>query len=252
VSGQQAFFDALLDPERQPPAGLTTWNGSDAATRFGVHRNNVAVSLIDALAETFPVTRQLVGEEFFRAMARVYVAAEPPRTKVLSFYGEGLPGFIEHFAPAGSVPYLADVARLEFLRVRAFHACDADPLPAAALAQALQRVDDLPDMTVELHSSLGLLRSGYAVVSLWAAHQGLAEISSVDPYTAEDALVIRPQLEVEVIGLDPGAADFVVQLLQGHKLGLAATRASGTRADFDLAGTWKLLIQHQCIASMNG
>jgi len=251
MSGQQAFFDALLDPELQPPAGLTAWNGSDVATRFAVHRNNVTVSLIDALAETCPVTQELVGREFFRAMARVFISAVPPRTKVLAFYGEELPGFIEGFAPAGPVPYLADVARLEILRVHAFHARDADRLPADALEQALARVDDLPGTSMVLHPSLGLLRSRYAVVSLWAAHQGLADLSGVDPDSAENALVIRPQLDVEVIGLKPGAADFVARLMQGQSLGFAAGQAGEAHADFDLAEAVGLLVQHQCISSFN-
>ena len=67
------FAAALLDPAAPCPSGLVTWNGSDAAQRFGVYRNNVTVSLIDAVADTFPVVQQLVGADFFRAMAGAFV-----------------------------------------------------------------------------------------------------------------------------------------------------------------------------------
>lgn len=251
MSGQEEFFGALLDPERITPNGLTTWNGSDATTRFAIYRNNVVASLIDALAKTCPVTLQLVGEEFFRGMARLFIAAQPPRSRVLAFFGEELPDFIEHFAPASSVPYLADVARLEFLRVRAFHAHDASQLPVQTIAQFLAKPDELPGLVVELHPSLGLLRSQYAVVSLWGAHQGIAEISSVDPFVGEDALIIRPQLEVEVLRLGSGAADFITHLAQGASLGSAATQASDVHADFNLTTTIGLLVQHHCILSLN-
>lgn len=251
MNGQQQFFDALFNPERPPPGELTTWNGSDVTTRFAVYRNNVVASLIGALAGTYPVTEQLVGEEFFRAMARIFVGAEPPKSKVLAFYGDAFPYFIEHFPPAASVPYLADVARLEMLRVHAYHAGDANELPVDVIAQALANTDDLPDMVVGLHPSLRLLQSKYAVVSLWAAHQGIADISTVDPLTCENALVIRPQLDVEVISLDPSTATFVACLMQGANLGFATEQVIAAHPDFDLAGILQLLAQHQCISSIN-
>ena len=116
------------------PDGLAAWNGSDPAARFAVHRNNVVASLVDALAETFPVSQELVGEEFFRAMAKALRAAHRRRARcVLATYGDAFPAFVERFPPAQALPYLADVARLEMARVRAFHAADAQPVSAARL-----------------------------------------------------------------------------------------------------------------------
>lgn len=250
MNGQQQFFRALLDPGQPPPAGLSTWNDSDPAVRFAVYRNNVLVSLIDALSDTYPVTQQLVGDAFFRAMARLFVSAEPPRSPVLAFYGESFPDFIERFPPASSVPYLADVARLEMLRVRAYHAADADALPADAIAQALDDPDSLPELRLGFHPSLGLLRSPYAVVSLWAAHQGGADISTVDPLVAESALVIRPALDVAVMRLVPRASDFVAHLLHGESLGSSVEKASDGDADLDLTDILGLLIREQAITSI--
>ncbi|MFA7290739.1 MAG: DNA-binding domain-containing protein, partial [Rhodocyclaceae bacterium] len=131
------FAAALLDPAQPAPAGLITWNGSDPAQRFGIYRNNVMVSLIEALADTFPVVQTLVGEEFFRAMAREFVRVSPPVSPVLAYYGDEFPAFVEHFPPAASLPYLADVARLEYARVLAFHAADSVPLATETLMAQL-------------------------------------------------------------------------------------------------------------------
>lgn len=251
MTGQQAFFAALLDPAQPLPAGLSARNGADPATRFAVHRNNVAASLIDALADTFPVTQELVGEAFFRAMARLFVHAEPPRSRVLAFYGQSFPSFVERFPPVASVPYLADVARLEMLRIHAYHAADDAALSAGAIAECLADANRLPALRIGFHPSLGLLRSQYAVVSLWAAHQGLAELASVDPQVPENALVVRPGLDVEVLSLDAGASDFIAQLVQGESLGGAAEQVARTHPDFDLARILGLLIQKQAITSMN-
>lgn len=247
---EQEFFDALLDPERPPPAGLIAWNGSDPGKRFAVYRNNVVASLIDALADTYPVTQQLVGEAFFRAMARLYVKEAPPRSRVLAFYGDSLPAFIETFPPAASVPYLADVARLEMLRVRAYHAADCAPLSSDAIAGLLADTDTLPMLRVGFSPSLFLLRSRYAVVTLWAAHQGLADMADVDPDVAENALVIRSQLQVDVMRLDDGDSIFVEQLLHGASLGAALEAAGAAVVEFDPGNILALLIQAQAISSM--
>ena len=134
---QQQFAQALLDAGRPVPAGLVAWNGADVGVRFGVHRNNVVVSLVGVLADTFPVVRSLVGAEFFDALARLHVCAHPPASPVMSEYGAGFAGWIVDFEPAAALPYLANMARLEHARVTAFHAADAEPLHADAMARYL-------------------------------------------------------------------------------------------------------------------
>jgi hypothetical protein len=234
MTSQQDFAAALLDPERDCPAQLTSWNGSDPAARFAVYRNNVLSSLVDALAASFPVVQQLVGEAFFRAMAAVYVRHSPPRTRILADYGADFPAFIEGFAPASGLPYLADVARLELLRIRAYHAADAAPLAPDVLATALAAPERLGGLLLRLQPALGLLDSAFAVVSLWAAHQGALALADVDPNQAQCALVLRNGLEVEVLGIRPGDAVFIQALLQGRPLGAAAQPALASDPAFDL------------------
>ena len=92
---QADFSAALFDPARACPPGLFAWNGSDPAARLAVYRNNVIASLVDALADGFPVVQELVGAEFFRAMAAVFVRQTPPRTRVLAQYGDSeFPRFV--------------------------------------------------------------------------------------------------------------------------------------------------------------
>lgn len=251
MSDQRLFTAALLDPDAPCPAGLTTWNGSDPARRFAVYRNNVVVSLIDALADTFPVTLELVGDEFFRAMAGIFVRAAPPTSALLAEYGEGFPAFIERFEPARSVPYLADVARLELLCVRAFHAADAEPLTPEQVARALADPERLPALRATCHPSLGVLRSRYAVVSLWAAHQGIGDLARVDPFLPESALVVRGGLEVQVIALPPGGDVLVAGFANGLMLGDAAALAASAHADFDLTTPLALLLRHGALCSLN-
>lgn len=246
---QRDFAQALLDGQQPCPAGLRSWNGSDPAARFGVHRNNVVSSLVEAIADTFPVTRQLVGEAFFTAMAHLFVTRTPPRSPVLTLYGDGLPAFIERFEPARSLPYLADVARLEVLRVRSFHAADAPVLSAGDIARHLADPQALPGARVEFHPSAALLASRFAIVALWAAHQGVGEIAGVDPTQPQNALVLRQQDDVAIIAIERGSAMFFAQLQAGAALGEASTAAAESDEGFDLAASLGMLIRHGALSA---
>lgn len=249
--GQAAFAAALLDPSQPCPAGLKAWNGSDPTARLAVYRNNVVSSLIDALADTFPVAQELVGEAFFRAMAGVFARQAPPRSRILAHYGEGFAEFVEGFEPARSVPYLADVARLELAYVRAYHAADAEPVSGEVIGLALASGDRMADLCLVCHPSVTVLRSSYAVVSLWAAHQGQGDLGALDPDHAEAAIVLRQNLDVVVLRLPPGAAEFVAAIQQGDCLGDAAGAAMNATAAFDLSATLALLTSHGALTSID-
>lgn len=250
MDNQQQFYDALCDPQ-SCPANLKTWNGSDPGKRFAIYRNNVTISLIDALADTFPVTQELVGKEFFRAMAKIFASTTPPRSRILAFYGEKFPQFIETFPPANEVPYLADIARLEMARVRAYHAHDGVELAVETIAKWLTNADLLPTLSTTFHPSVTLLKSPYAIGALWAAHQGVMDIADVDPYVPDSVLVMRHQLDVCVIRLNDGVDVFIEHLWQGETILTAADHALQFNPHFDLVQALSMLISQQAISSIN-
>ena len=84
---QSDFRAAVLDAQQPAPAYVQTPAAQPAPKRFGVYRNNVVVSLVEALRSGFPALIPLVGEEFFTALAREYAANHPPTSPVMLFYG---------------------------------------------------------------------------------------------------------------------------------------------------------------------
>ena len=253
MSNHQIFADSLLSAKTTCPPGLTAWNQSDPGRRFAVYRNNVMVSLIDALADTCPVTQALVGEEFFRAMAAVFARANPPHSPVMAHYGAGFAAFIENFPAAAGLPYLADVARLEMLRVEAYHAADATPVSPEEIALLLSAPERLPATRFALHPSLRVLFSPCAVVSLWAAHQGEdvdAQMAEVDTQLPESALVIRVGLEVEICHVAIGTAVFVQSLHDALCFGDAVERALAADAAFDLTDALGLLLRSGAVTGL--
>lgn len=248
MNAQAEFAAVLLAPTFDCPPGLKAWNGSDPARRFGVYRNNVIVSLVDALADTYPVVQALVGEEFFRAMAAEFVRRHPPRSPVLAWYGDGFADFIAGFPPAAGLPYLPDVARLEWLRVEAWHAADATALPLDELTALLTDEERLPGVRFVLHPALRTISSVHPVVSLWAAHQQddvAAALAKIDMGQGEAALLVRPDLGVEIIPIDTAKAGFIARLQAGMALGTAADAD-----DTDIAVALGLLIRHRGIVAV--
>lgn len=229
---QSDFARALLDPELPPPDAVTSHTARHPQKRFAVYRNNVVVSLINALRAKFPATERIVGAEFFAAMARVFVAGHPPRSRILHTYGEDFGDFIAAFAPAAGLPYLADVARLEAARTRAYHAADAVALGAADFAALDPHA--IGALRLTPHPSLQIIRSRYPVVTIWAMNAGDMPLGPVDTSVAEDALVLRPNLEVIVHSLPPGGAAFLLALAAGTALADAADHAMSDDARFDL------------------
>jgi len=238
----------LIDPEYETPAGIVGPNGKSAVKRYNVYRNNVTVSLIDAMAAAFPATQRITGVEFFRAMARFYVRAIPPRSPLLFEYGHEFPDFIERYEHARPMPYLADTARIERAWLDAYHAADELPLATQSLARIPPEF--LADVVFVAHPATRIVRSQYRALSIFVANRGGGPVERIEASVPEDTLVTRPDQEVTVRRLPPGGAEFLTQLLMGQPLGDAAARALETSPDFDLARNITGMIEAGVFASL--
>lgn len=236
---RSAFAAALTarDPAARP-AGLDPGQ----APGFAVYRNNVHRALGEALGAAYPAVRRLVGEAFFASMAREFFLAERARPRTLALYGAGFADFIAAFAPAQTLPWLADVARVERAWLEACHAADAPVLDPQVLAGETAR---LADYRFDAHPAARLVISHHPVVSLWRANaagdgerQGPVEI----PDRRETALVTRPALAVQVTALGPGEGAFAAGLLAGRSVTAAHASAVLTGASLDLAPAFAALL----------
>ena len=226
----------LLD-DSSVPAGLLTPGETPAPDRFDVYRNNVVASLATALEDGFPTVARLVGHPFFRAMATVFVRQHPPSGPVLSTYGAAFPAFIEAFAPAASVPYLADCARLDQAVVRAYHAADAVPVDKAVLRDP--RIDEA---RIGLAPAVQVLSSPYPLYSIWRANRdALAPKPSAG---AESVLVSRPDWDPLAEPIPAPEAAFI-EALRHAPIGEAAQRP-----DLDLPRALSRLIARRAIVTV--
>lgn len=229
----EVFAAPLLDPGRATPAAVAGPDGKAATKRYNVYRNNVTVSLINALAAAFPATQRITGPDFFRGMARFHVRATPPISPLLFEYGRDFPDFIERYEYAQSMPWLADVARIERAWLDAYHAADAEPLAPPALASIPP--ERLVDTVLTPHPATRIERSRFPAVTIFAANRVDGPVTRIEASEPEDALVTRPGLEVAVRRLPPGGAVLLAHLVAGEPLGAAASAAIADSPAFDLS-----------------
>lgn len=243
-AAQAAFAAACLDPDLSAPAGIAVAvaGAGERARRFAVHRNNVVASLTDVLAANFPAVRSLVGEEFFRAAAGVFVRAHPPATPVMARYGDGFADFLAAFPPAAGVPCLADVARLEMLVLEAFHAADAVPLAPADLSGLAPEAAGR--LRLALHPAARRMRSRWPVTALWEMNTGRRPLAEPASWEGEEVLVSRPRWRVEVTALPPGAPTFL-----DAAASRAASLAEAAEAALRTAGADLAPILHTLLAA---
>ena len=242
---QTTFRAALLDSARPVPDGLSDGQGRPAGRRFAVYRNNVAASLTDALATSFPAIAKLIGDENFRKLAGTFLRQHPPRNPMMMTYGADFPAFLETFAPLQHLGYLPDVARLEQARRTAYHAADATPADPAIL-QTLPP-EALAQTRFTLTPATQLIRSRWPIHAIWAFNMQDGPKPQPGPQTV---LITRPDYDPQMTAVPPGTADFIAALQAGAPLSDAHDKASTTDPDFDLTPALTLLLKTQAITTI--
>jgi hypothetical protein len=248
LSYAAAFAPALLDPDLVTPAVVAGPKSKAVAKRYNVYRNNITVSLINALATAFPATLRITGDDFFRAMARFYVRTTPPSSPLLFDYGRDFPDLIERYEYAQSVPWLADVARIERAWLEVYHAADVQPLMPHDLAAI--HSEQLPNAVLKPHPAARVIRSRFSAVTVFIASRSHSPARRIEVVEPEDALLTRPGLEVEVRQLPLGGAIFLTSLISGECLGAAASAAFSENPSFDLAANIRGLLEAGAFTSV--
>jgi len=198
---QGAWRRVLQDrhgPARAAEADITDWvvGGAEAArAALEVYRGTCTGTLTHALRLTYPIVQRLVGEEFFEALVPLFVQVEWPDSADLEAYGRGFPDFLQGFAPAASLPYLPDVARLEWAVSRALHAPEMPPIAPAQLAGLAGEA--LAQLRLAPQPGFSLLQLAHPADAIWRA------VLAQDEAAMSVALAGGPvRLQVERAGSD--------------------------------------------------
>lgn len=245
VHMQDAFTNGLTGDLPMAPAFLKAAHGS-VDHRYNIYRNNVFAGLTGVLEARFPAVCRIVGEEFFRGFARQFIVEHPPQSPALVFYGGTFPAYIRASEHCEDVPYLGDVAQIEWELHRCTHAADDVILTAEDLA----RIASSPEATVlRLAASTAVVSSQYPAFSIWRANASAQSTGSLRVEArSEITLITRRDLRCEAFLMPPGGAVFAQSLASGGTLAEAAHAAASADPAFRLDQVLGMMLRSHAFA----
>ena len=229
--------------------------GGDPLDRIAIYRNTVFANYRNALGATFRIVQQLVGVPFFNAAVDAYVLACPSAGGDLNVYGGGFGDFLASYPHARDLPYLPDVARLEWAVDEAGRAADPGGTPEALLAAlATIPADRITAQRFVLDPTCRFVDSAYPVLRIWQVHQPGWEGDMAVAFDAgSDRLLVRREAGGVIIErLAPGDFALLRALAGGDDLACALDAAMTAEPAFDLGTTLRTCIANRTLSELRG
>ena len=216
--------------------------------RLQIYRNTSMGVMASALRLVFVAVGHVLGAEFFEGAARMFVAEAPPRSAWLDQYGADFPDFLAQLPQAASVPYVADLARLEWSVNLVLHASDAMPLAIADLAGLTEA--DLSQLRLVPHPTAQLLRCDFPADAIWHAvlERDDDAMAAVDLSDGPVGLLVQRTAQgIELMRLSEPQWSVATALFLGQPLGAVMAGASGPDAHAALA----TLLTRECFMNFS-
>lgn len=243
---QSGFGRALRDPAAPLPP--IRGKGLDPARRLQVYRHNHSIALASALRAVYPVTERLVGEDFFAMAAEVYAVSDPSHSGNIQDYGASFPAFLAAYTPAASLPYLGDVAVLEWLRLQTAVAPPHTPMDIRALAEV--PAETLPGLHFHHQPAARAFESRFPVLSIWEFCQQADPQGGLDlALGGQCVLLSRPALDVQMRLVTPGEYAFLQRLCRGGAFEAACRDALALEQGFDVEERFTALVREDILTS---
>ncbi len=239
---QRAFAAALLDLDAATTRAGTALVGGGKLTaerRLEIYRFNVLANLCGALKDIYPVVLAIVGETFFQHAAEQFVRAHPSRSGDLNKFGADWPSFLAAYPHATELPYLRDVAAVEWAWHEAFHSAESPRFDLSRLAEVPPETQG--SLQFVLHPSVRLIQSRYPTLRIWEVNQPnfAGEIDVVWEDAPASFLIhrdIADGVSVVIKQISDAGFVFLLALERSATFEEAASDALDVHSDFDLQG----------------
>lgn len=231
---QEAFLEGVLGNDDQPLTRHILAAGLPGRRRLQVYRNNIRASLTQALKCIYGVVGQLVGANAFRQTAHAYTREHPSVAGTLHHYGKEFPEFLATLPNLASLPYLPDVARLEWARHEVFHAAEHVEVNLARLASLAPAQQE--NLHFRLQPTVRLIASPYPILRIWEVnqpnYQGDDKVSLAEGGTR--ILVFRRGWQVLMQCIETGEFTLLQAFQTGIPLAEAYAQTLAVAPNFDL------------------
>lgn len=235
---QTAFAQALFSPLTPADPRIRALTAQPA---FAVYRNTVMKACVDALEANFPVVARLVGSDWFRAAAALYVAHDAPIDARLLHYGCGFADFLRNFEPAAALTYLPGAAQLDTFWRESHAAQDAPCADAAWVAS--QAPEYLARLVLKPHpAARWAWFDDQPIYSIWHSNRQQTQQPDV-PWQGEGALLTRPDDRVNWQGIPQAGCVLLNACADGVPIAQASEQALHADPNVDMANLFALLLR---------
>lgn len=241
---QCQFVEKLLAPTLDP-AFITLFQAGRLSPEsgFAIYRNNMQGGLKKALMETYPVCQRLVGEHCFQSILSHYIAEYPSQTPNLCDYGVEFPQFLLTIPFIGEVPYLGDVASLEWAIHRVLIGKEEERFDWTVLESVPSEKHQ--DLIFRRRSNSVLYASPYPIDRIWETNQpDFQGEDSVDLAAGENRLLLwRSGYDLRIDRLPKPEWELLTLLEGGYTLAALPTTALAREQHLDILDLLPRLIR---------
>ncbi len=225
----QRFIAAQIristEPNKNPPgdSNLCPQRGTPGVDRLAIYAQGYLERIRQALAEVYESVCHVIGAEAFAELADTYARRYPSQEYNLTMAGRFLPALLAQVPLGSSLPFLPDLARLEWRVCEAFHAFDRPPLnPERLMPPTLETWSRIGLL---LQPSVGIVESAWPVVDIWSTrHQPRETIALELADRPQRVLVYRDDVRVRCALLEPAQTLLLQSLQAGDSLGVSCER----------------------------
>ncbi|MBI2104061.1 MAG: putative DNA-binding domain-containing protein [Candidatus Omnitrophica bacterium] len=238
----QRWVKSRLRPGGDSPPGvpsdlLNPQRGTPGAERLAVYAGGYVARIRQSLAEAYEAIRHVAGERAFTEMSRGYADRYPSQHYNLSLAGRHLAAFLADWPLTSTLPFLPDLARLEWAVREAFHAFEAPPIDPRRFAQLPLEAWDRA--RVVFQPSIGLVASAWPILDIWAARTQPRPAVDIDLISRpQRVLVFRQGLEVRCELVDERQHAVLEGLLAGRPLGAVCGELAAQAGDAPPVADW--------------
>lgn len=201
----------------------------DADSRLAVYRDGYPARIVEALGDAYPAIANICGEGSFANLTRRYLRDCDVSRSSLNDIGRQFAGHCERDPLAERLPFLADLARLEWAVLRAFHSREVKSVDPAIFA--VWDMADWERVAFAWQPSIAVLHSPWPILDLWLTRDTERTAIDVDLSNRPQAVAVhRRGLDVDCRLLSETEAAVLQSLLRGATLGSAMAIAT-TDAD---------------------
>ncbi|MEW6055516.1 MAG: DNA-binding domain-containing protein [Bdellovibrionota bacterium] len=222
----KGVFEALEEDKRNGTKGCLEFIVDQAPLsrekRLDIYANGYFMRLLECMASDFEVVHRLIGPHVFRSLVAEYLSKHPSKTFSIDDVGEHFPRFLRYSETTNEMPWLADLAQLEWLCYLSIYAHDLPGFDRGKLAKMSE--DDWAGATLALDSSVRLFRSSWSIDELW-------ELEELDLEQAKEdqcrLVVYRRNFNATFERLEPLAFEVLAMAQAGFSLGTICEKLAG-------------------------